>query len=409
MPSQWITGNAKQKKSSHSETGVYLKEKIKPILWIGELKMDKILILTETVAGYGHYSAANSLKKAIRMRFPSLDVHIVCMLPLISKPLETLIGKFYTQTLRYAPSLWGAAYAQDREWDRFFREPLGKFVSLKLKKLIDEIGPKLIVCTHAFCLSACTYLKQKKAASYQLGAVVTDFDVHSFWIHPDVDFYIVAHEEMEKKIRQKTSSPRVYATGIPIDPSFSLNQKDACRARLELGLDVDRFTILLMGGGSGMGPIKKSLSYFRKSFYQQSFQLLIITGNNQPLYEALQNETRSDPHIYTFPFVHNMVDFMCASDFIITKPGGMTSSEALAIGLPMLICRPIPGQEESNSQFLLSRGAAIRQDEPKRLPEDLSELLHQPKELTLMRKQASSIGKPYSSFIGAEIIADHLH
>ncbi|MBA4544082.1 hypothetical protein H1164_14445 [Thermoactinomyces daqus] len=371
--------------------------------------MVKILILTETVAGYGHYSAANSLKKAIRMRYPSLEVHIVCMLPLISKPLETLIGKFYTQTLRFAPSLWGAAYSQDREWDRFFREPLGKLVSGKLKEIIDSLSPKLIVCTHAFCLSACTHLKQKKAGSFRLGAVVTDFDAHSFWIHPDVDFYIIAHEEIGNKIRMKTPLPRLYPTGIPIDPSFSLNQKDARRARQQLGIDLDRFTILLMGGGGGMGPIKKSLDSFRKSFCHQPFQLLIITGNNQALYESLHMETRTDPHIYTFPFVHNMVDFMCASDFIITKPGGMTCSEAMATGLPMVICKPIPGQEENNSDFLLNRGAAIRQDKPKRLPEDLSGLLQQPQQLALMRKQASSIGKPYSSFHGAEIIADHLH
>lgn len=371
--------------------------------------MDKILILTETVAGYGHYSAAYSLKQGLKMIYPEGEVRIICVLPLISRPLESFINKCYMQTLRYAPNLWGAAYQRDSRFSKLFRDPMGKFVANKLRNIIEGINPSVIVCTHAFCLSACAYLKSHSlSGSFRLGAVVTDFDIHSFWIHPAVDFYISAHDEIGMKISQEGSQANIYPTGIPIHPDFSIRRKERQDARRCIRIDPERFTVLLMGGGSGIGPLQSCISALQQSLADHHIQLLIITGKNKALYEELSKQLRNQPHVYLFSFVHNMVDFMCASDFIITKPGGMTSSEALATGLPIVICKPIPGQEENNSRFLLDKNVAIRQDKPKNLPKDLSYFIEHPAPLFEMQSNAAQVGKPQSAINAAEIITNYL-
>ncbi|MGA8943644.1 MAG: glycosyltransferase [Thermoactinomyces sp.] len=371
--------------------------------------MDKILILTETVAGYGHYSAACSLKKGLELSYPEAEVQIVCILPLISKPLESFINKCYMQTLRYAPNLWGAAYQRDSRFSKLFRDPMGKFVANKLRLIIEETNPGVIVCTHAFCLSACAYLKEHSlSGNFRLGAVVTDFDVHSFWVHPAVDFYITAHDEIGTKITQKSGQANIYPTGIPIHPDFSIRQKEKKDARRTIQIDPDRFTVLLMGGGSGIGPLQSCIFSLKQSVTEQHVQLLIITGNNKELYRELSKQLDNHPYIYLFSFVHNMVDFMCASDFIITKPGGMTSSEALATGLPLVICKPIPGQEENNSRFLLDKNVAIRQDEPRNLPRELAFFIEHPEPLYRMKSNASLVGKPQSAIEAAEIVMNYL-
>ncbi len=371
--------------------------------------MDKILILTETVAGYGHYSAACSLKKGLQLTYPKGEVQIVCVLPLISKPLESFINRCYLQTLRYAPSLWGAAYQRDNRFSKLFRDPMGKFVANRLQLIIEEANPSVIVCTHAFCLSACSYLKSHApSCGFRLGAVVTDFDVHSFWVHPAVDFYISAHDEIGMKISQKSSQADIYSTGIPIHPDFSIRQKEKKDARRSIHVDPERFTVLLMGGGIGIGPMHSCIASLKQSIADHHIQLLIITGKNKALFEELSKQLGNQAHIYLFSFVHNMVDFMCASDFIITKPGGMTSSEALATGLPIVICKPIPGQEENNSRFLLDKNVAIRQDEPKKLPRELSFFIEHPEPLHKMQSNASQIGKPQSAINAAKIITNYL-
>ncbi|MBA4602504.1 MGDG synthase family glycosyltransferase [Thermoactinomyces mirandus] len=371
--------------------------------------MDKILILTETVAGYGHYSAAYSLKKGLQLTYPKGKVQIICVLPLISKPLESFINKCYIQTLRYAPNLWGAAYQRDSQFSKLFRDPMGKFVANKLRTIIEETNPGVIVCTHAFCLSACAYLKSHSSSSnFRLGAVVTDFDVHSFWVHPAVDFYITAHDEIGMKISQKSNQADIYSTGIPINPDFSIRQKEKKEARRWIRIDPERFTVLLMGGGSGIGPLQSCISSLKQSIADHHAQLVIITGKNRALYGELSRQISNQRHVYLFSFVHNMVDFMCAADFIITKPGGMTSSEALATGLPMVICKPIPGQEENNSRFLLNKNVAIRQDEPKNLPREFSFFMEHPEPLHKMQSNASQVGKPQSAIHAAEIVTNYL-
>ncbi|MFC7441281.1 MGDG synthase family glycosyltransferase [Laceyella putida] len=368
--------------------------------------MKKVLLLTEKFAGNGHYSAALALKKTFQLRYPHVQTDIVCVLPMINKTLESMLGSLYFNTLRLAPGLWRVCYQHDQEFYKVLNQPLMRLISHRLKEMINEYQPNVIICTHVFCLRACAILKNELRNSFKLGAVVTDFKANRFWIDRDVDFYLVAHEETGQAIKRTTPRSPVYATGIPIDPMFSLNQGEKKEIRAKLRLNPDRFTLLLMGGGKGIGPLTAMIKSLQTFLDLNDFplQLLIVTGNNPSLFEKLKRFTQQHPHFHLYPFVRNMVDLMRASDILISKPGGLTSSEALACGLPILICRPIPGQEENNSRFLITKGAAIREDRPAIVPSVLLPYMAD----TLKRQQwqniAQQLGKPAAALEAANII-----
>lgn len=372
------------------------------------MDMDKVLILTETIGGNGHYQAARSLYQGLSQVEPNLHAEICCGMHRVSRPLEQLTRTVYLNTLQYAPALWGAAYSREGEISDRFRASLGKLLSRRLQEWLEEMQPDVVVCTHAFCLSAMGVIKERMGDRFRLGAAITDFDVNGFWVHPEVDFYLVAHENVAKKIRRRFGVPDqlIFRTGIPIDPDFSRPQPPKTVLRRMLGLDPDRFTILLMGGGIGLGPIEECLHHFRRLL--PAAQLVVITGKNRNLYERLQEGFAGDPRIRLYGFVDSMVHFMNAADIIVSKPGGLSSSEALACGLPLMICQPIPGQEERNSRFLMRKGVALRQDEPEALARQILSLMENPVLLEEMSRRARELGKPDSSLAGARVIQSHL-
>lgn len=370
--------------------------------------MDKVLILTEDVGGTGHYGAALSLKKGLKKIAPNLHVEIAFGLSFVSKQLESLTRTSYLSVLKYAPSLWGKAYAKEDSISQLFQTPLGKMLALKLKYLIEQVEPRVVVCTHVLCISALAYLKEKTHLDFRLGVAITDFDVNGFWIHPQVDFYLVAHPALKDKIHKRNIIPKekIFCTGIPIDPAFSVPGPSKCRLREDLGFDPCRFTALVMGGGMGLGPLEECIAKFREQLPE--IQLIVITGKNQRLFERLLFRYQQDKRVRLFGFIDGMANMMRAADIVVSKAGGLTSSEALASGLPLLICKPIPGQEERNSRFLLEQQVAIRQDEPNYIPRDLTPFIEDQTYLQKLSEQAFRIGKPFSALHGAEVIVRHL-
>lgn len=372
------------------------------------MDMERVLILTETIGGNGHYQAARSLYQGLSQVEPGLHAEICCGMHRVSRQLEQLTRAVYLNTLQYAPALWGAAYSREGEISDRFRTSLGKLLSRRLQEWLEEMQPDVVVCTHAFCLSAMGVIKERMRHRFRLGAAITDFDVNGFWVHPEVDFFLVAHEDVAKKIRRRFGVPDevIFRTGIPIDPDFSKPHPPKAVLRRMLGLDPDRFTILLMGGGIGLGPIEECLHHFRREL--PITQMVVITGKNRSLYERLREQFGGDPRIHLYGFVQSMVHFMNAADMIVSKPGGLTSSEALACGLPLLICRPIPGQEERNSRFLIRKRVALRQDEPEAIARQILSLMENPGMLEEMSQRARELGRPDSSLAGAKVIREHL-
>ena len=203
-------------------------------------------------------------------------------------------------------------------------------------------------------------------------SIVTDFEAHALWMDACVDLYCVAAEETKARlVARGAPAENAVATGIPIAAKFS-SKPDARAVRKTLGLRDDQPVLLVLSGGFGMGPVAEILAELDK--VPQPFQTVVVTGRNEELRRKLAAQTRKHP-THVLGFATNMHELMAVADLIITKPGGLTSSEALALGKPLFILNPIPGQEAANSDFLLERGAAAKVNRVEDLPFRIEQLL----------------------------------
>jgi processive 1,2-diacylglycerol beta-glucosyltransferase len=219
---------------------------------------------------------------------------------------------------------------------------------------------------------------------------VTDFEAHALWMEHCVDLYCVAAQETKGRLVARGANPEsVLATGIPISGRFSSKMDDKA-VRAKMGLRDDQPVLLVLSGGFGMGPVAEILSALDN--VSQSFQTVVVTGRNEELRQKLAAQDRKHP-THVLGFASNMHELMSISDLIITKPGGLTSSEALALGKPLFILNPIPGQEAANSDFLLERGAALKVNRVEDLPFRLDQLLAG-KKLSQLSRAAKALGRP---------------
>lgn len=372
----------------------------------------RILILSESIAGEGHSRAARSLAAAIQELMPTARVRVVNALSYVSPRLENLTRVVYRQTLQSAPRLWGWAYEMERPLSSLMKERLGRVVAARLKPLLEQERPDLIVCTHAFAIGAVVHLRRLMGLSCRIGAVITDFDINGFWVHEDVDFYLVSGAVQREKLVRDFGIPaeRIFPTGIPIDPRFGevADLPDRGRLRRVLGLAEERFTLLLAGGGMGIGPFHALLEQLAQRI-DAPLQVLVVTGYNRALYDELTPLVRSYRHrLVVFPYVHNMHELMAASDVMITKPGGLTTSEALALGLPLVLLEAFPGQETRNRLFLVEHGAALACETVEEAVATVQALVADPKRLAALREGARRLGNPHSSRDAARIALNHL-
>jgi processive 1,2-diacylglycerol beta-glucosyltransferase len=251
-----------------------------------------------------------------------------------------------------------------------------------------------VLCTHFLPLEIIGNLKAKErkravAAPFSV-SVVTDFEAHALWMEPSVDLYCVAAEETKARLVARGVPPeRVIPTGIPVSGRFA-TKVHAAAVRKHYGLRDDLPTVLLLSGGFGMGPVAQILSEIDK--LQRDLQVLVVCGRNEELRRELAGKDHPHP-THVLGFVTNMHELMAVSDLIVTKPGGLTTSEALAMGKPLVIINPIPGQEAANADFLLEHGAAIKLNRVEDLPFRLERLIGS-KNLTAMAKAAKALGKP---------------
>jgi processive 1,2-diacylglycerol beta-glucosyltransferase len=221
-------------------------------------------------------------------------------------------------------------------------------------------------------------------------SIVTDFEAHALWMNHCVDLYCVAAEETKARlVARGAEAKNIMATGIPISARFSANS-DRNVVRKTLGVRDDTPIILVLSGGFGMGPVAEILTELDK--VAQHFQTVVVTGRNEELRRELAATDRKHP-THVLGFASNMHELMAIADLIITKPGGLTSSEALAMGKPLFILNPIPGQEAANSDFLLERGAALKVNRVEDLPYRIEKLLGTPK-LAEMEGAAKALGRP---------------
>ena len=355
----------------------------------------RILIATVT-AGGGHLAAAAALDEAWRALRPRDVVERVDILKFFSPLHRRIHSDGYVKLVEHAPELWGMLFGKtdDPKVARRLIRLRRAFPSqsrARLARHVKQFKPDAVLCTHYLPLETLGHLRKKKEGPQPLVvSVVTDFEAHALWMDSGVDLYCVAAEQTKARlVARGAAAENVIAAGIPIAPKCSA-KPDARGVRKTYGLRDDLPVLLVLSGGFGMGPVGKILGELDKVSHE--FQTLAVCGRNEELRRELASQDRKHP-THVLGFASNMHELMAVADLIITKPGGLTSSEALAMGKPLLILDPIPGQEAANSDFLLEHGAAVKVNRVEDLPYRIEQLLGS-KKLAEMAKAAKALGRP---------------
>ena len=355
----------------------------------------RVLIATVT-AGGGHLAAAAALDEAWRALRPEDVVDQVDIGKFFSPLHRKIVSDGYVKLVNHAPELWGMMFAKTDKpkMARVMNRVRAIYPSgsrAKLARYLKQFKPDVVLCTHYFPLETLNHLRRKRGGPRPMAvSVVTDFEAHALWMDSCVDLYCVAAEETKARlVARGAAAADVAVTGIPISAKFSakLNPKAVRKA---LGLRDDLPVLLVPSGGFGMGPVGQILAELDK--VDRPFQTVVVTGRNQQLRRELAAQDRRHP-TQVLGFAGNMHELMAVAELIITKPGGLTSSEALAMGKPLFILNPIPGQEAANSDFLLEHGAAAKVNRVEDLPYRIEQLLGSRK-LVEMGRAAKALGKP---------------
>jgi processive 1,2-diacylglycerol beta-glucosyltransferase len=355
----------------------------------------RILIATVT-AGGGHLAAAAALQEAWRAARPGDTLEKIDLLTLFSPLHRKIYSDGYVQLIARAPELWGMVFAKSDnpklllKLKRLQRKiPSGS--KQRFARAVNQFKPDAVLCTHYLPLETLTVLREKKNGLRPfVASIVTDFEAHALWMESCVDLYCVAAEETKARLVARGAAEKnVVATGIPIAAKFS-SKPDPKVVRKNYGLRDDLPVLLVLSGGFGMGPVAEILTELDK--VAAPFQTVVVTGRNDELRRELAVQNHRHP-THVLGFSTNMHELMAVADLIITKPGGLTSSEALAMGKPLFILNPIPGQEAANSDFLLERGAAAKVNRVDDLPFRVGQLLGSRK-LGEMARAAKKLGRP---------------
>ncbi|GAC1424555.1 MAG: glycosyltransferase [Candidatus Velthaea sp.] len=317
-----------------------------------------------------------------------------------------VVSDGYIGMVRTIPQVYGFIYdrAERAQEAGGFRVWAAEFTARNLQRLIGKMKPSVVVCTHAFPCNAMSAYKRLYDPTLPVLGIVTDFVVHPFWIYRNIDAYAVATPEMRAALIAKGIDPqRVRVDGIPVDLRFADRARSRNEIRSALGLPADRPVILVMGGGLGLGPVAAASRALAE--LNRDVTAVVIVGRNARLARKVEEAARSYPYeTRVLGFVDNVADYMLASDVLLTKPGGLTTSEALSAELPMILVRPLPGQEQRNARYLAQRGAALRADRSGDIARVVGEFLDDPVRATALHVAAAQLRTPYA----AETIADRI-
>lgn len=350
------------------------------------VEKEKILILSANF-GDGHKQVAKAITEVAELSYPEVETATLDIMKWIHPRLNPISHFLYIRGIKRLPFLYSFIYKRTRKPNSFSMK-LNSILSSGLEpvlEIINNMKPSVVVSTYPFAAGIMSKLKELELISVPIVTVITDYTDHSYWLHPNTDHYLVGSKEVgEQLITLGIERSKIKNTGIPIRQQFFEKHSRIALAE-KFDFDPKKFTLLVMGGGDGL--IGKGFSTLQAlENIPHPVQIVIVCGRNKKLKLQLENRLKNSIHkIRIVGFCENIADLMAISDLMITKPGGVTTSEAIEMDLPMLIYKPLPGQEEDNANYLLGEGMAVLAKNDRDLSAKLQSLVGHSKQLKSMK------------------------
>jgi len=362
------------------------------------MKKIKLAILSVS-AGAGHVRAAEAVKTYAQQHYPMLEPIHIDVMDFVPKLFRKLYAESYIHIINRNPALWGYMYNKsdkirsNRSPVKKIRTAIEKLNTRKCLKAMRELAPDIILSTHFLPPELISKMIESGEKLPPSWVQVTDFDIHALWIHQHMTGYFAASEEIAVRMKHRgIPESLINITGIPIMPVFA-KEYSKQEAKRKLGINPDRPVVLLMAGGLGVGGIRELTETLLT--LNEKFTIVALAGKNKKLLESLRNlAEKSNDRLIPMGFTNTIEELMAASDIAVTKPGGLTSSECLAMKLPMIVVSPIPGQEERNADFLLENGTAVKACDEATAKYKLGKLLKNPEKLKAMSQNCEKISTP---------------
>ncbi len=363
--------------------------------------MNKKIVILYAAVGGGHFKAAEAIKNYILENKPSCSVEMLDALKYANKAVDKIIINSYVNMARYSPELWGKIYQFSAKQYSVanFSNAVQRLLSLKLVKYLNEQKADIIISTHPFITEMCAILKKKKQIDSKINVIITDYASHRFWeLKPEyIDNYFVANNEIKYKMSfNGIDSDKIHVTGIPVSPAFLIEYNKE-KIYEEFGLDKNKKTILIFGGGEyGLSNIKT----FYKGLISLDLDIQIVTiaGKRQKSQKMFADIAKnSNKKVVILGYTTKVPELMHIADLVISKPGGLTTTEIITTHIPFAIINPIPGQEEENAEFLLNNGAAVQIFDEKSTKPFLENLLADTVRLENIKQMQAHISKPNST------------
>ncbi len=354
----------------------------------------------------GHLSAAKAVEGYIKDHYDNdaIDTELIDCVKYVNKNLEKITTAAYRGMAKKMPWAWGRIYSDSQKGPlAHISSRSNKIMAIKLLRLLREKKPDLVISTHPFGSQMCAYLKRKGKINCKIATIMTDFAPHDQWLVGSsyTDYYFVANEKMKKYIRDKgIVNPEIYVTGIPISTEF-LKTHNNSKTLESFDLKPKKLNVLFFGGGEfGLGK-SRTISIF-ESFvkYNGDVQIIAIAGKNESMkaqFEEIVQKYKKEDSVRVLAFTNRVPELMSISNLVVTKPGGLTTSESLASGLPMVVINPIPGQEEENAEFLENKGIAVWIRKNSNVDEIVENLLSHPTRLKDMHKYTFELARKTST------------
>ena len=361
------------------------------------------LLVLSVSAGNGHVRAAQALVDTAALRTPVCRAVHIDAITHTSAAFRKLYTDWYIQLVNRAPEVWSylhhkADVTPHSAATQRLRRGIERVSTLALLREVRRLQPKAIVCTHFL---PAELLMREAAAGRLICPIwlqVTDYDLHTLWLVPGMAGYFAANEEVAWRMQARgLPADRIHVNGIPLMPAFAdaaTGEAARLAAVQDLGLDARRRVVLMASGGAGVGDLPSMVARVL-ALPGQDFQVIAVAGRNVAAHAQLQALAAAHPgRLLALGFTQQMHTLMTAADLVVSKPGGLTVSECMALGKPMLLIAPIPGQEEHNASHLLEEGAAWLADDAIGLDWKLARLMNEPAHLQRLAARSLALGKP---------------